>query len=67
MSTKTQLEDLALRFAEEHHRGVGVNAMTRIIDQALELGLDCKRELAADRLIAMGREVHAARQREVGK
>lgn len=59
--TKTQrtqqLEDLALRFAEENHRGVGANAMTRMIDQALELGLDCKREFAAAALIEMGRRV----------
>lgn len=52
-----QLEDLALRFAEENHRGVGVNAMTGMIDQAMELGLPCKREQAADELIAMGRRV----------
>lgn len=67
MSTKTQLEDLALRFSNENHRGVGVNAMTYMIDRAMELGLDCERKHAAERLIAMGREVYAARQREDGE
>jgi len=54
---KQRLEDLALRFAEASHRGVGVNAMTGMIDQALELGLNCKREYAAGELIAIGKRV----------
>jgi len=58
-TTKTteQLEDLALRFADANHRGVGVNAMTGMIDRAMELGLACKREFAANTLIEMGRRV----------
>lgn len=62
--TNQRLENLALRFAEKHHSGVGVNAMTGMIDQALELGLNCKREFAASELIAIGRRVSREVERQ---